>query len=337
MGFLDDSNFHRSYWVYGKSFAGGHGGYFQAGKYAPAGRVLVHDDKNVYSYGREAQYYKWTTTMEYTLFSTPKDAAGGGLHRGGCATTAHRQQRRASAPMVNRSPCSRPALSKKAKGKAAKGKGKGKGPRSTRSARQSAPRPGSVRLPRRHRCSIRRETGLTLEPLGAARSGQRHRSCTSAVRSSVLRSSFATRSRSFHIRSASQQAQQHRRARKPLATAGRHLAATLTEDKTMRLYINGLQVAEGKASGLLDKMPARPVPISATATVSLDRQSRAVTAACSTSSPLSQRASAPPKSSSAFNAPELKPKDDAMLICNFDNGDSRDGSGNSLHGIGCRH
>ena len=72
MGFLDDSNFHRSYWVYGKSFAGGHGGYFQAGKYAPAGRILVHDDKNVYSYGREAQYYKWTTTMEYTLFATPK-------------------------------------------------------------------------------------------------------------------------------------------------------------------------------------------------------------------------------------------------------------------------
>jgi hypothetical protein len=72
MGFLDDSNFHRSYWVYGKSFAGGHSGYYQAGKYAPAGRILVHDDKNVYSYGREAQYYKWTTTMEYTLFSTPK-------------------------------------------------------------------------------------------------------------------------------------------------------------------------------------------------------------------------------------------------------------------------
>ncbi|MEZ6065421.1 MAG: hypothetical protein R3B90_06855 [Planctomycetaceae bacterium] len=34
MGFLDDTWFHRSYWVFGRSFAGGHGGYYQAGKYA---------------------------------------------------------------------------------------------------------------------------------------------------------------------------------------------------------------------------------------------------------------------------------------------------------------
>ena len=74
MGFLDDSWFHRSYWVYGKSFAGGHSGYFQAGKYAPAGRILVFDDKNVYGYGREPQYYKWTTTMENQLFSASRVA-----------------------------------------------------------------------------------------------------------------------------------------------------------------------------------------------------------------------------------------------------------------------
>lgn len=74
MGFLDDSWFHRSYWVYGKSFAGGHNGYYQAGKYTPSGRILVHDDKNVYSYGREAQYFKWTTTMEHQLMRQPKDA-----------------------------------------------------------------------------------------------------------------------------------------------------------------------------------------------------------------------------------------------------------------------
>ncbi|NBR86516.1 MAG: hypothetical protein EBS84_11155 [Proteobacteria bacterium] len=74
MGFLDDSWFHRSYWVYGKSFAGGHNGYYQAGKYTPSGRILVHDDKNVYSYGREAQYFKWTTTMEHQLMRQPKEA-----------------------------------------------------------------------------------------------------------------------------------------------------------------------------------------------------------------------------------------------------------------------
>ena len=74
MGFLDDTWFHRSYWVYGKSFAGGHNGYFQAGKYTPEGRILVHDDKNVYGYSRLPQYYKWTTTMEHQLFSASKEA-----------------------------------------------------------------------------------------------------------------------------------------------------------------------------------------------------------------------------------------------------------------------
>jgi hypothetical protein len=74
MGFLDDSWFHRSYWVYGKNFAGGHGGYFQAGKYTPEGRILVHDKDNVYGFARESKYYKWTTTMEHQLFSASKEA-----------------------------------------------------------------------------------------------------------------------------------------------------------------------------------------------------------------------------------------------------------------------
>ena len=72
MGFLDDTWFHRSYWVYGKNFAGGHNGYFQAGKHAPAGRILVFDNENVYGYGREPQYLKWTTTLEHQLFSASR-------------------------------------------------------------------------------------------------------------------------------------------------------------------------------------------------------------------------------------------------------------------------
>ena len=74
IGFLDEAQFHRSYWVYGKNFAGGYGGYFQAGKYTPAGRMLVFDDKEVFGYGREPQYLKWTTTMQNQLFSASKSA-----------------------------------------------------------------------------------------------------------------------------------------------------------------------------------------------------------------------------------------------------------------------
>ena len=73
MGFLDDSWFHRSYWVYGKNFAGGHNGYYQAGKYTPEGRILVHDKDTVYGFARESKYYKWTTTMEHQLFASSKE------------------------------------------------------------------------------------------------------------------------------------------------------------------------------------------------------------------------------------------------------------------------
>jgi len=71
-GFLDDTWFHRSYWVFGRSFASGAGGYYQAGKYAPSGRILAFDESRVYGFGRQPQYYKWTTPLEYHLFAAEK-------------------------------------------------------------------------------------------------------------------------------------------------------------------------------------------------------------------------------------------------------------------------
>jgi len=68
-GFLDDTWFHRSYWVYGRSFAGGHAGYYQAGRYAPSGRLLVFDEEKIYGFGRKPQYLKWTTILEHQLFA----------------------------------------------------------------------------------------------------------------------------------------------------------------------------------------------------------------------------------------------------------------------------
>lgn len=74
MGFLDDTWFHRSYWVYGRSFAGGHAGYYQAGKFAPSGRILVFDEDNVYGFGRKPDHLRWTTVLEHQLFSAPREA-----------------------------------------------------------------------------------------------------------------------------------------------------------------------------------------------------------------------------------------------------------------------
>ncbi|UCE47216.1 MAG: PQQ-binding-like beta-propeller repeat protein, partial [Phycisphaerales bacterium] len=75
-GLLDDTWFHRSYWVYGKSFASGAGGYYRAGRYAPAGRILAFDETSVYGFGREPQYYKWTTPLEHHLFAADKIMPG---------------------------------------------------------------------------------------------------------------------------------------------------------------------------------------------------------------------------------------------------------------------
>jgi outer membrane protein assembly factor BamB len=71
-GFLDDTWWHRTYWVYGNLFTGGWAGYPQAGRVAPSGRILVFDDKRVYGYGRLAKYYRWTKPIEHHLFAAKK-------------------------------------------------------------------------------------------------------------------------------------------------------------------------------------------------------------------------------------------------------------------------
>lgn len=69
-GFLDDSWWHRTYWMYGSRFVSGWCGYYRAGKAAPAGKILVFDDEAVYGFGRKPQYYRWTTPIEHHLFAS---------------------------------------------------------------------------------------------------------------------------------------------------------------------------------------------------------------------------------------------------------------------------
>ncbi len=104
MGFLDDTWFHRSYWVFGRSFAGGHAGYYQAGRFAPAGRILVFDSNTVYGFGRKPEYLKWTTTLEHQLFAADREAPV-------VPDAAKRRRRGKTAAMIriNRSPRLDPA------------------------------------------------------------------------------------------------------------------------------------------------------------------------------------------------------------------------------------
>ncbi len=72
-GFLDDTFWHRTYWMYGSTFVSGWCGYYLSGKAAPSGKILVFDDSTVYGFGRKPQYYRWTTPIEHQLFAASKE------------------------------------------------------------------------------------------------------------------------------------------------------------------------------------------------------------------------------------------------------------------------
>ncbi len=70
-GFLDDSWFHRSYWVFSGVCSHRHN-YSRTGSQAPAGRIMVCDKQTIYGFGRQQKYFSWTTPLEYRLFARPK-------------------------------------------------------------------------------------------------------------------------------------------------------------------------------------------------------------------------------------------------------------------------
>jgi hypothetical protein len=72
-GFLDDSWWHRTYWIHGKNYGSGWPGYYLAGKTAPAGRILSADDDGIFGWGRMKQYFKWSKPYRYMLYSTDHD------------------------------------------------------------------------------------------------------------------------------------------------------------------------------------------------------------------------------------------------------------------------
>ena len=80
-GFLDDSWWHRTYWIYG-TFYPSCCPYYRAGTAIPAGRILAFDESSVYGFGRKRQYWGWWTPLEYHLFSTNKLSKPGKLSPG---------------------------------------------------------------------------------------------------------------------------------------------------------------------------------------------------------------------------------------------------------------
>ncbi|CAN5822387.1 hypothetical protein BH11VER1_BH11VER1_35280 [soil metagenome] len=320
MGFLDDSNFHRSYWVYGKSFAGGHSGYYQAGKFAPAGRILVHDDKNVYSYGREAQYYKWTTTMEYTLFATPKDAAEEAF------TTEEATTARVGNSIVL-GPDGKPAAEQPKKQADTGKKNKPKAKAVAAAPVKGQPIVGSVQFP----------DTIELDPTKTALSVEAWVMPDSA-NGTILHQGgplqgvcldIREKKPQFHIRSGGIIASIV--SSEALPEGWHHIVGVLAIDKKMSLYLDGRLVSEGVASSLITGRPKNPTLIGNGSGVT--ESSAGGFTGMLDQFAIYHKALTPAEVQTRFEQPDTKPND-AVVFCNFDNGDSRDSSGNDIHGVG---
>jgi outer membrane protein assembly factor BamB len=74
-GFLDETWWHRTYWIYGTTIMSGYGGWPKVGNVVPAGRLLVFDgEKFIYGYGRMsyragAGHVHPNATKDYQLFA----------------------------------------------------------------------------------------------------------------------------------------------------------------------------------------------------------------------------------------------------------------------------
>ena len=88
-GYLDDTWFHRAYWVFGHGYGTGHNGWFRAGRFAPAGRMLVFDKDSVFGYGRKPNLYVWSSALEYQLYSARRNVKPESINR---VSAANRQQ-----------------------------------------------------------------------------------------------------------------------------------------------------------------------------------------------------------------------------------------------------
>lgn len=80
-GFLDDSWFFRSYWVFGKSVDSNYGGWFRPGHFAPSGRLMVFDHACVYGFDRKPEYLCNASVQEYYLYRADRQVSREAIER----------------------------------------------------------------------------------------------------------------------------------------------------------------------------------------------------------------------------------------------------------------
>ncbi|MEI6714092.1 MAG: PQQ-binding-like beta-propeller repeat protein [Verrucomicrobiota bacterium] len=307
MGFLDDSWFHRSYWVYGKNFAGGHNGYYQAGKYTPEGRLLVHDDENVYGFARDAKYLKWTTTMEHQLFCSTKEAPNVEVKdtEGAKAKEAAKKATDKTAKTANPSEQTQAAPAKSELPSVAFRADK----------LQIANTPLSVEM----WVLVDGKDGV-LAQQGGARMGY-------ALAIQEGRPGFTVRSEASEIVSA--------QAQRPLDEGWHHLTGVLADNLMLRLFVDGQLAAETSAKGLITKQPALGLQLGAPNPSSVsDYGKNAPYFGMIDQFAIYKRALKEEEIvDHANSAMSFKDAEDVLLAVSFDNGSARDESGHGIDGL----
>jgi hypothetical protein len=81
IGFLDDSWFFRSYWIYGRAMGGGYGSWFKAGRMAPSGRIMVFNDDSIFGYARKPEYMVNASVLEYHLYAADRQVKPESIQR----------------------------------------------------------------------------------------------------------------------------------------------------------------------------------------------------------------------------------------------------------------
>ena len=85
-GFLDDSWFFRSFWIYGKGVSSGYGSWFRPGHFAPSGRLIVFDGTCAYGFDRKPEYLCNASVQEYYLYAADRQVTEEGVKRVQAAT-----------------------------------------------------------------------------------------------------------------------------------------------------------------------------------------------------------------------------------------------------------
>ncbi|NUQ64696.1 MAG: PQQ-binding-like beta-propeller repeat protein [Pirellulales bacterium] len=85
-GFLDDSWFFRSYWIYGSAVDGNYGGWLLPGHFAPSGRLIVFDERSVYGFDRKPEYLCNASVQEYYLYGADREVSEEAAQRVRAAT-----------------------------------------------------------------------------------------------------------------------------------------------------------------------------------------------------------------------------------------------------------